>query len=269
MTPIRQGSALRTVWLSDLHLGSRACRAADLLEFLRRVECETLYLLGDIVDFHALRQRLHWPAAHQDVVRMILHKARRGTRVVYIPGNHDEVLREFIGRFDAVEIQREASHVTADGRRLLLLHGDDLNTHAQLDRFSRLVGDTAYDFLLWLHRGVCFGRRLLGLPHWSLANAMKVRLKSAREAIAVFRQAAIDEARRRRFDGVVCGHIHHPAIERQLDVLYCNTGDWVENCSALTENAAGELALLRWPDLCGAVDAHGGNTAAAIPLTRA
>jgi UDP-2,3-diacylglucosamine pyrophosphatase LpxH len=253
--------SMRTVWLSDIHLGSKDCRAQYLLDFLQRVECETLYLLGDIVDFWALRRQFIWPAAHYEVLRMLMHKAKHGTRVIYVPGNHDEVMREFIGnQFGPVTILRETSHVTADGRQLLLFHGDALDAHVQLDFISRHIGDAAYDFLMWLHRWVNRGRRLCGLPYWSLANYVKTRVKNARAAIAAFEHAAVQEAKRRGLDGVVCGHIHHPEIALRDGVLYCNDGDWVESCTALVENHSGMLEILHWSDFYQSVkQLHAGD----------
>lgn len=243
--------SVRTVWLSDIHLGSKDCRAQYLLDFLQRVECETLYLLGDIVDFWALKRQFIWPAAHYEVLRTIMHKAKHGTHVIYIPGNHDEVMREFAGNhFGPIEIRQETSHTTADGKQLLLFHGDVLDpyVHLHIDAISRFVGDPAYDFLMWVHRWVNRGRRMLGLPYWSLANYVKTRIKNARVAINAFSNAAINEARRRGFDGVVCGHIHHAEITQRDGMLYCNDGDWIESCTALIEQSNGKLDILRWAD---------------------
>jgi len=243
--------SLRTVWLSDIHLGSKDCRAQYLLDFLQRVECETLYLLGDIVDFWALKRQFIWPAAHYEVLRLIMHKAKHGTRVIYVPGNHDEVMREFVGNhFGPIEIRRETSHITAQGKQLLLFHGDalDAHVHMHIDAFSRVIGDSAYDFLMWVHRWVNRARRLCGLPYWSLASYVKTRIKNARAAIDAFETAAINEAKRRGLDGVVCGHIHHAQIMQRDGVLYCNDGDWVESCTALVEQPNGRLDILHWAD---------------------
>lgn len=240
---------VRTVWLSDIHLGSKDCRADYLLDFLRRVECETLYLVGDIIDFWALKRQFLWPTSHYEVLRMIMQKARNGTRVVYLPGNHDEVAREFVGHnFGPVEIVDELIHTTADGRRLLLFHGDVLDMHVQLDGISRLFGDVAYDALMYLHRWTNRGRRLLGRPYWSLASWLKQRNGRAVKAIRAFEVAAAAEARRRGLDGVVCGHIHHARIDEIDGVLYCNDGDWVESCTALVEHRDGNLDILHWSD---------------------
>jgi UDP-2,3-diacylglucosamine pyrophosphatase LpxH len=258
---------VRTVWLSDIHLGSKDCRAQYLLDFLQRVDCEMLYLLGDIVDFWALRRQLLWPAAHYEVLRLIMHKAKCGTRVIYVPGNHDEVMREFIGHnFGPVQILRETSHVTADGRHLLLFHGDCLDLHVHLDGLSRLVGDASYDALMWLHRWVSRGRRLCGLRYWSLANYVKTRVGNARAAIDAFEHAALAEARRRGLDGVVCGHIHHPDIAVRDGLIYCNDGDWVESCTALVEDRNGALEILHWSDFYQSVKQLQAGDIAAPPL---
>jgi UDP-2,3-diacylglucosamine pyrophosphatase LpxH len=249
-TVFPRAQSVRTVWLSDIHLGNKDCRADYLLDFLQRVECETLYLLGDIVDFWALQRQFIWPSAHYEVLRLIMQKAKSGTRVVYVPGNHDEAIREFIGHsFGPVEILEEAIHDTADGRRLLLFHGDCLDMHVQLDFIARHFGDALYDFLMWMHRWCHRTRRLFGLCYWSLATSIKQRIGNARAAILAFEHAAVEEARRRGLDGVVCGHIHHPEITHHHGILYCNDGDWVESCTALVERSGGELEILHWSEL--------------------
>lgn len=258
---------VRTVWLSDVHLGSKDCRAHYLLDFLQRVDCETLYLLGDIVDFWALRRQFIWPAAHYEIMRLIMRKASQGTRVVYVPGNHDEVLREFVGHsFGPIEVLHETSHITADGRHLLLFHGDALDMHVQLDFISRHIGDVAYDFLMWVHRWVNRGRGLFGLRYWSLANYVKTRVKNARAALLAFEDAALAEAKRRGLDGVVCGHIHHPEITLRDGLLYCNDGDWVESCTALVEDHSGALEILHWSDFYQSVKQLRGDELAPLPL---
>jgi UDP-2,3-diacylglucosamine pyrophosphatase LpxH len=263
-----RSQTVRTVWLSDIHLGSKDCRAEYLLDFLQRVDCETLYLLGDIVDFWALKRQLIWPIAHYEVLRLIMHKAKHGTRVVYVPGNHDEVLREFIGHsFGPVEILEDAVHVTADGRRLLLFHGDCLDMHVQLDFISKHFGDALYDLLMWSHRWCSRARRLLGLRYWSLAASIKNRIGNARAAILAFEHAAVAEARRRGLDGVVCGHIHHAELTEHDGLLYCNDGDWVESCTALVERRGGELEILHWSDLYHTVkQISASNDANSLPI---
>ena len=240
---------VRTLWISDVHLGSKDCRADYLLDFLRRVECETLYLIGDIVDLWAMQRQFLWPASHYEVLRLLMQKARSGTRVVYLPGNHDEAMREFVGHnFGPIEIVDELVHTTADGRRLLLFHGDALDGHVQLDLISRHLGEAAYDLLMWCHRWLNRARRLLGLRYWSLASYVKSRNGKAMTAIALFRDAALAEARRRQLDGVVCGHIHHAEVTQQDGLVYCNDGDWVESCTLLAEYGDGRLEIVNWSE---------------------
>lgn len=239
----------KAVWLSDIHLGFKDCRANYLLDFLNTIECETLYLVGDIIDLWSLKRSFFWPASHYDVIRAILKKSRHGTRVIYIPGNHDEPMRDYVGqRLGAVEIRQEVIHTTADGRRLLIFHGDMLDAHMRLNRFENLLGDLAYDLLLFLNRWANYFRSQLGLGYWSLASYLKSRVKNARQVIEVYEQAAIDEAARRGLDGVICGHIHRPGLRMIDGLVYCNDGDWIENCSALTETTEGVLQLLHWTD---------------------
>jgi UDP-2,3-diacylglucosamine pyrophosphatase LpxH len=240
----------RTIWISDVHLGTRGCRADFLLDFLRSVECDTLYLVGDIVDFWAMESGgLYWPQQHNDVVRTMLGKAKHGTRVVFVPGNHDEVLRDFIGStFGNLEIRRDVLHETADGRRLLVLHGDEFDTVVKCSRWLAVLGSRAYDFLLYMNRWVNLARRAFGLPYWSLAAFLKHKVKEAVSFIDSFEQAVAHEARKRGADGVVCGHIHRATIQDLDGFTYLNDGDWVESCTALTEAHDGRLEILHWGD---------------------
>ncbi|MFO1426754.1 MAG: UDP-2,3-diacylglucosamine diphosphatase [Steroidobacteraceae bacterium] len=238
---------LRTAFISDIHLGTRGCRAEALLAFLREVEVDTLYLVGDIVDLWALRRSVHWPAAHAEVVRSLIAMSRRGTRVVYVPGNHDGDVREFAGLFvGQVEIRRQLVHETAAGQRLLVLHGDEFDHAVKIHPWVARFGSHAYDFVLALHHRLNGLRQRLGYPYWSLAGFVKQHVRDARAYIDRFEQAAAREARRRGLDGIVCGHIHRPGIRRIDGVLYANDGDWVENCSTLVEDRDGRLALWRW-----------------------
>ena len=239
----------RTIFLSDIHLGFKDCRADYLLEFLNSVDCDTLYLVGDIVDLWSLKRRFYWPTAHYDVIRAIFKKSRHGTRVVYIPGNHDAPLRDYVSEnFGAIEVMEEAIHETADGRKLWLFHGDILDPHIRVSRLVKYAGDSLYDFLLKINRLTNFCRRLAGMEYWSLATYIKSRAKRVNTVIDTFATAAIEEAKSRNVDGVVCGHIHKPEMRMIDGLLYCNDGDWIENCSALTETPDGQLQLLRWTD---------------------
>jgi UDP-2,3-diacylglucosamine pyrophosphatase LpxH len=239
----------RTVFISDIHLGFRGCSAAYLLDFLRSIETETLYLVGDIIDIWSLRKSFFWPQAHNDVIRTILGKAKHGTRVVYIPGNHDNLFRDYDGMvFGNVEIRREAIHETADGRRLLVLHGDEFDSVIKASPLLEALGNRAYSFVLKLNRYVNLLRRAFGFPYWSIAAYLKHKVKNAVKYIANFERALAQEAQRRGLDGAVCGHIHRAEISQIDGVLYCNDGDWVESCTTLTEDFNGRLSLLRWTE---------------------
>jgi len=240
----------RTIWLSDIHLGYKGCKADYLLDFLRSTECEYLFLVGDIIDIWSLKKRgLFWPQSHNNVIRTILGKAKHGTKVIYIPGNHDELLREYTGlAFGNVEIHQDYIHQIADGRRLLMMHGDEFDSVIRYSRLIGYLGDTAYDFLLRLNRLVNYFRRHFGFPYWSIAAYLKHKVKNAVNAISNFEQAVAHEAHRRGVDGLVCGHIHHAEISVINGVLYCNDGDWVESCTAMVETIQGELEILHWSD---------------------
>lgn len=239
----------RAVFISDVHLGSASSRADDAAEFLKHVECETLYLVGDIIDMWRLRSRWHWPESHNRFVKRVLKMAKRGTRVVFIPGNHDERAREFAEmglNFGGVELAREAVHQTIDGRRLLVLHGDEVDVVVRHARLVSMVGGAAYDHLVVLNRWTNRARRLLGLRPWSLSQAVKLRVKKACRHIARFEQTLMAEAARRGLDGVVCGHIHKAEARRceATGLLYFNCGDWVEGGTALVEHDDGTLRVI-------------------------
>jgi UDP-2,3-diacylglucosamine pyrophosphatase LpxH len=237
----------RTIFISDTHLGTRGCKAEALADFLAKNNCRTLYLVGDIVDGWRLKHRWFWPAAHNRVLEEILHKIDTGTRIIYVPGNHDEVLRGYCGRAIAgVELLRETVHETADGRRLLVLHGDHFDGVIAYARWLAFLGDWAYTRALELNEVCAAVRKAFGLPYWSLSAYLKNKVKNAVEYICRFENAVVEEARSRGLDGVVCGHIHHAAIRDVGGILYANDGDWVESCTALTEDARGNLEILHW-----------------------
>ncbi len=239
----------RTVFLSDIHLGTRGCKAEFLLDFLKHVDCEQLYLVGDIIDCWRLRRGWYWPQAHNDVVQKLLRKARKGTRVIYVPGNHDEPLRDYTDmQFGGVALAKEAIHLTADGRRLLVLHGDEFDGIVKYARWLALLGDWAYRVMLQLNHWFNIGRRSLGYPYWSLSAWLKQRVKDAVKYIDDYERAVAEEARRRGVDGVVCGHIHKAEIRRIGGILYANDGDWVESCTALVEHQDGRLEILHWAE---------------------
>jgi len=243
-------SRFRSIWISDVHLGTRGCKADHLLDFLRSTDSTTLYLVGDIVDGWQLKRSWYWPESHDQVVQTLLRKARKGTRVVYVPGNHDEVFRRYFGvHFAGIEVRQDAVHVTADGRRLLVLHGDLFDNIVRYARWVALLGDVAYQLALELNTWFNVVRRKFGLPYWSLSAYLKHKVKNAVQFVADYEKAVADEAQRRGVDGVVCGHIHHAEMRQLSGVLYCNDGDWVESCTALVEHLDGRLEILRWAEL--------------------
>ncbi|WP_448587021.1 UDP-2,3-diacylglucosamine diphosphatase [Thermaurantiacus sp.] len=238
---------VRTVWISDTHLGTPGCNADLLLDFLRSVRCDTLYLVGDIIDGWRLKRGWYWPTRHNDVVRRVMKMAKKGTRVVYVPGNHDEVLRDFVGlTFGDIELVAEAVHLTADGRQLLVLHGDEFDGVVLYARWLAFLGDHAYALLLKLNIWFNAARRQLGLPYWSLSAFLKHRVKRAVEFISRFEEAVAHAAALRGADGVVCGHIHSAEIRQFGRITYYNDGDWVESCTALVEHHDGRMEILDW-----------------------
>ena len=247
--PTRPRLAFRTIWISDTHLGTSGCKAELLLDFLKSTDCETLFLVGDIIDGWQLRKGWYWPPRHNDVVRCVLKKAKHGTRVVYVPGNHDEAFRDYVGlNFGGVELLPEAIHETADGRKLLILHGHEFDGVVLYARWLAFLGDYAYTLLLKLN-GVFNGiRRRLGLPYWSMSAEIKKRVKNAVQFISSFEQAVAHAAAELGADGVVCGHIHTAEIRTIGDVTYYNDGDWVESCTALVEHPDGRMEIVDWAD---------------------
>ena len=245
---------LNAVWLSDIHLGYKGCRAEFVLDFLVNNPARIIYLVGDVVDCWALKKQFSWPQSHQAVVKKLIDLAAAGTRVVYIPGNHDDHFRDLCDKtLLNIEIHREAIHRTATGKKLLMVHGDEFDHSVRCNPLYHLVGDMSYGLLLFLNRWSNRLRSAMGLPYWSLAYYIKNRVHNARAAIQAFEQAAADEARKRGLDGIICGHIHQPEIRLIGDILYCNDGDWIESCTALVEHNSGRLELLHWGDLRQAV----------------
>jgi len=240
---------VRSIWISDVHLGFSGCSADHLLKFLRRMRCENLYLVGDIVDFWALKKRRYWSQDHNNVIRSILGKAKHDTRVVFIPGNHDEVMRGYLGlALGNVEIANEMVHETPDGRRLLVLHGDQFDGAVVNSRLLGIIGAGLYDGLLKLNGWVNRLRAALGLEYWSLAAFLKNRVKNAVQYISNFEQAVARAAQHHDVDGLICGHIHRPEISDIGGVTYLNCGDWVESCTALIEHFDGTIELVHCAD---------------------
>ena len=242
--------SVRTVFISDVHLGTPGCQAEALLDFLRCVECETLYLVGDIVDGWQLMRRWYWPQAHNDVVQKVLRKARKGTRVVLVPGNHDEFARRYLGHsFGGIEVVEDAVHQTADGRRFWVMHGDLFDGVVQCAPWLAHIGDSLYTLALRLNRALNSARARLGLPYWSLSRYLKLKVKRAVSFIGDFEMAVIREAKRRGVDGVVCGHIHHAELRTVDGLTYANDGDWVESLTALVEHGDGRLEVIEWSEV--------------------
>ncbi len=253
-------SLYRAVFISDLHLGTPGCQAAALLDFLKAHPSQYLYLVGDIVDGWQLRRRWYWPQAHNDVVQKLLRAARKGCRVIYVPGNHDEFAREFIGhQFGGIEVVEDAVHRTADGRSLWVIHGDYFDGVIQCAKWLAYVGDNLYEFTLKLNRHLNHLRGRLGLPYWSLSAYLKQKVKTALNYVTDFEVAVAAEARKLGHDGVVCGHIHRAEMREINGTLYCNDGDWVESRTALVEHMDGRLELVHW-DATPAVPVRAGAT---------
>lgn len=239
----------RTIFISDVHLGFKDCKADYLYQFLSSIKCETLYLVGDIVDLWSLKRRLFWPEEHYRILLKLYELADQGTRVIYVPGNHDDPLRRFNGqRFGPVEIAHEAKFMTADGKAFLVMHGDAMDVYMQHGWLTKWAGDLAYDLLLFINRWSNRLRKISGRPFYSLAGQVKDNISGAQKAIARYKHECKAEAKRRGFAGVICGHIHYPEYDAEGEITYANTGDWIENCSALIENHAGELQLLHFSD---------------------
>mgnify|MGYP000025778725 FL=1 len=239
----------RSIFISDVHLGMRGCKAEFLLDFLNATEASHLYLVGDIFDGWRMKKSWYWPSSHSAVVQAILRKARKGTQVIYVPGNHDEILRGYTGvHFCDIEVMEQTVHTTADGRRFLVLHGDQFDGVVKYAKWLALLGDSAYNIMLQVNHWFNAVRRRLGFGYWSLSAYLKFKVKNAVQFIDNFERAVADEARRYHVDGVICGHIHH-AEHRDIEgVTYVNDGDWVENCTALVEHHDGRMEILNWAE---------------------
>jgi UDP-2,3-diacylglucosamine pyrophosphatase LpxH len=238
----------RSIWISDTHLGTKGCQAEALRDFITHVECDTLYLVGDIIDLWKFRTGLYWPLLHSDVVQRIINKAKQGTRVIYIPGNHDEIFRKHVGiHFNGVEIKLEAIHTAADGKRYLVMHGDGFDTIVCNNRSLAYIGGEAYEYLLVINTGFNRLRKKLGYGYWSLSAFLKNKVKNVVSHINNFQHILALEAKRKKVDGIICGHIHHAEIsELEFGISYCNCGDWVESCTALVEDYTGKIRLIHW-----------------------
>lgn len=242
---------VRSIFISDVHLGTRACQAEQLLAFLRHYTATYVFLIGDIVDFWAMSRSIRWSAAQNTVVQKILRRARHGERIVLIPGNHDEALRDYVGtRFGDIEVHPEYVHRLADGRQFLLIHGDEFDQVTRHHRWVAVLGDKAYDFLVWLNMSLSWARRKLGRPgYWSLAGYAKRKVKRALEFVFEFEDSVLRAVRDRGLDGVICGHIHSAQLRVDTGLTYGNCGDWVDSCTAIVEHLDGRLELIHWSEL--------------------
>lgn len=239
----------RAVFISDVHLGTADCKAEYLLAFLDQIETDRLYLVGDIVDLLAMRKRMAFTPEHEEVIASFMRLAASGCDVIYIPGNHDSALRRFCGQtWAGIQIQRRAEHVTLDGRRFLVSHGDEFDSVLQFSTWLTHVGDLSHDLLVRLNTVLNAGRRYLKLPYWSFASYVKGRIGKAAEFIHLFEGVAARHASNQPVDGFICGHIHHGAMRYEHGILYCNDGDWVDHCTALVETLNGELMLMHSSD---------------------
>jgi UDP-2,3-diacylglucosamine pyrophosphatase LpxH len=240
----------RTVWISDIHLGTKDCKAKELLEFIKHCRAKKIYLVGDIIDGWALKKRWFWPQEHNDVIQKLLRQARKGTEVIFIPGNHDEFARQFCGlNFGGIQVRHDDVHVTADGKKLWVTHGDLYDNIMQYARWIAFIGDRAYTFALWLNRAFNRIRLKLNYPYWSLSQYLKHKVKAAVSCITAFEDLLIREAKNKQCDGVVCGHIHKAELRIIDHITYANDGDWVESMTALIENHDGSLQIIDWSEV--------------------
>lgn len=237
----------RTLFISDIHLGTKACQADAFLDFIKQHEADTYYLVGDIVDFWRIKRSVYWPQAHNDVIQKLLRKSRKGSKIIFIPGNHDEALRDYCGNnFGGIDLVENAVFEAADGKKYLVIHGDEFDIVVKYAKWLAFLGDSAYVAALWFNTHFNFFRRKAGMSYWSLSKYLKQKVKSAVNFIGEFEGALASEAKRRECQGVICGHIHHAAMKDIDGITYVNTGDWVESCTAVGENADGSLEIINW-----------------------
>jgi len=237
----------RAIFISDIHLGTKACQAEAFLDFLKTHRAPRIYLVGDIVDFWRIRRGVYWPQSHNDVFQKLLRQVRKGVELIYIPGNHDEAMREYCGsRFGGIAIERQTVHIGASGRRYLIMHGDEFDVVVRYAKWLAFLGDWGYVTALWFNTHLNVVRRRFGMPYWSLSAYLKHKVKRAVNYIGEFEHALAQEARRNGAQGVICGHIHHAAMRQVEDVVYINTGDWVESCTAVVETEEGDFQIIRW-----------------------
>lgn len=238
----------RTIWISDLHIGSTQCQAETLLDFLKHNDSEKLYLVGDIIDFWALSKKMYWPSDHNTIIQKLLRKARHGTRIIYVPGNHDENIREYDSYvFGDIVVKNSDVHVTASGQRFLVVHGDEYDSIARNHQWLAKIGSVGYDWLIEINRGIRLVRRILSVQsHFSLAAFVKFKVKNVVQFISDYEQSIVRTLKDEQLDGVICGHIHHAEIKQIEGFWYVNTGDFVESCTAIVEHYDGRLELIKW-----------------------
>lgn len=233
----------RAVFISDVHLGARECQAARLAEFLQQIETPKLYLVGDTLDAWKLRRRMYWPPSHNAVLTRMMKMEQAGTEVFLLPGNHDEFLRNYLGMsFGNVKIIDDIVHMTLDGRRFLVIHGDQFDDVIIHAKWLAFVGERAYTIAIYINQAFNYIRRKLGFAYWSLSAYLKHRVKSA--AVRDYRAKLVRAAEDRKLDGVICGHTHFSEMTDVNGTLYINDGDWVESCTALVEHLDGRLEII-------------------------
>ena len=243
-TPVHQ---YRSIFLSDLHLGTRNAQADLLLDFLKYNEAKHIYLVGDIIDGWQIKRGWYWPQAHNDVLQKILRKARKGIKVTYIPGNHDEFAREYCGMsFGGIEVVERAIHITADNKKFLVIHGDQFDIVVCNARWLAYLGDWAYEWAIFINTYYNNARRLFGAGYWSFSAWAKMKVKNAVKFIGDFEVLLASEAKKHDLEGVICGHIHHPTIKKIDSVQYINIGDFVESCTAIAEHEDGHFEIIYW-----------------------
>lgn len=247
---LKPNERFRALFISDVHLGTRASQTERLLDFLKASDAEVIYLVGDIIDFWKIRRGAYWPQTHNDVLQKLLRKVRKGAKIIFIPGNHDEPMRDYTGfHFGGIEIHKQVIHKTANGRKYLVLHGDEFDVVLRTARWLAFLGDRGYELALTLNAPLNWLRRNFGFGYWSLSAYLKYRVKKAVQYIGAFEHAVAHEARRRKVDGVICGHIHHAADQQMGKIHYLNCGDWVESCTALVETGSGEMRIIHWNEI--------------------